>query len=271
MKDSRAYREARDRFVALLENPNSLEREWQRLFTECPFILTDCLSLGIEPKELIPCKPGRAEADFYFYPESKNPLSPYGVVEIKRPSTTILSIPRKNVICLAAEANTAVRQAQEYAAELKAEIARWNSILFFGNHLQMLVIAGLSKEIAKKVTNDILRSQLERLLPPECMLVPFDVLSEALAARVPPCLHMVVPWYPVEEEAIAAPSPSLDLEPNKPGTGFGGKGRRDFGPRELQDTVCSDCGKSCTVPIGVPEGKPLYCSECYSKHRPKRF
>jgi len=43
------------------------------------------------------------------------------------------------------------------------------------------------------------------------------------------------------------------------------------GPREMHDAVCSECGASCQVPFKPTEGKPVYCRECYSKRRPKRF
>jgi CxxC-x17-CxxC domain-containing protein len=43
------------------------------------------------------------------------------------------------------------------------------------------------------------------------------------------------------------------------------------GPREMHDAVCSECGTSCQVPFKPTDGKPVYCRECYSKRRPKRF
>ena len=177
---SRLLRQALDRFVELLENPDSLEREWEALFTEFPFILTECLSLGIEPAQLIPCRPGRAEADFYFYPRANDPLSRYGVIEIKRPNTGLLNTPRKDVIILSSDAATAVAQAQKYAIELGAEIrktpARW---LVLGSLHHIFVIAGMSAEIARKVTTELHSAQFRRLVPSNCRLIPFDVLREA--------------------------------------------------------------------------------------------
>ena len=43
--------------------------------------------------------------------------------------------------------------------------------------------------------------------------------------------------------------------------------RRGFGPREMHKAVCADCGKECEVPFVPKEGRPVYCRECYSKHR----
>ncbi|QYZ78148.1 DNA-directed RNA polymerase [Methanofollis formosanus] len=48
-------------------------------------------------------------------------------------------------------------------------------------------------------------------------------------------------------------------------------GRRDFGPREMHKTVCSDCGKECEVPFKPTEGRPVYCNDCFPKHRKPRY
>lgn len=45
-------------------------------------------------------------------------------------------------------------------------------------------------------------------------------------------------------------------------------GRRSFGgPREMHKAVCSDCGEECEVPFKPVEGRPVYCRDCYQKHR----
>ncbi|MGH7753114.1 MAG: CxxC-x17-CxxC domain-containing protein [Gemmatimonadales bacterium] len=48
--------------------------------------------------------------------------------------------------------------------------------------------------------------------------------------------------------------------------GGGGYG----GPREMHAAVCSDCGKETTVPFKPTEGRPVYCRDCFQKHRPPR-
>ena len=47
--------------------------------------------------------------------------------------------------------------------------------------------------------------------------------------------------------------------------GGGGYG----GDRPMYDATCSDCGQACQVPFQPKEGRPVYCRECYKKH--KRF
>ncbi|MFA6022670.1 MAG: CxxC-x17-CxxC domain-containing protein [Candidatus Pacearchaeota archaeon] len=43
--------------------------------------------------------------------------------------------------------------------------------------------------------------------------------------------------------------------------------RQNFGPREMHKAVCSECKKECEVPFKPAEGKPVYCKECFMKHK----
>ena len=40
-----------------------------------------------------------------------------------------------------------------------------------------------------------------------------------------------------------------------------------FQQREMHKAVCGDCGKECDVPFKPAEGRPVYCRECYPKHK----
>lgn len=40
-------------------------------------------------------------------------------------------------------------------------------------------------------------------------------------------------------------------------------------PREMHDAVCSDCGAKTQVPFKPTEGRPVYCRDCFQKHKPK--
>lgn len=56
------------------------------------------------------------------------------------------------------------------------------------------------------------------------------------------------------------------------GNRFGNRGGfRSDEPREMHKTVCSECKAECEVPFKPAEGKPVYCRDCYAKHKPKRF
>ena len=51
--------------------------------------------------------------------------------------------------------------------------------------------------------------------------------------------------------------------------GFGGNDgfNRSFGPREMHKAICSDCKQECEVPFKPTEGKPVYCRDCFSRHK----
>ena len=43
-------------------------------------------------------------------------------------------------------------------------------------------------------------------------------------------------------------------------------GRDRYTPgRQMFPAVCSDCGKSTSVPFEPRQGRPVYCSDCYRK------
>ena len=41
-------------------------------------------------------------------------------------------------------------------------------------------------------------------------------------------------------------------------------------PRQMFPAVCAECGKETQVPFEPREGRPVYCSDCYSKIKPTR-
>ncbi|MCX6711523.1 MAG: DNA-directed RNA polymerase [Candidatus Woesearchaeota archaeon] len=47
------------------------------------------------------------------------------------------------------------------------------------------------------------------------------------------------------------------------------RGRDNFssGPRDMHKVTCSDCGAEAEVPFKPIEGRPVYCKECYRKHK----
>ncbi|MCG2717972.1 MAG: DNA-directed RNA polymerase [Nanoarchaeota archaeon] len=46
-----------------------------------------------------------------------------------------------------------------------------------------------------------------------------------------------------------------------------GSFRGNEGPREMHKTVCADCGNECEVPFKPSGDKPVYCKECFRKHK----
>ncbi len=47
----------------------------------------------------------------------------------------------------------------------------------------------------------------------------------------------------------------------------GFKGRSFGGPRQMHKAVCAECKKECEVPFKPTEGRPVYCKDCFAKHR----
>jgi len=58
------------------------------------------------------------------------------------------------------------------------------------------------------------------------------------------------------------------------GNGYGNRGYGNSGssyaPRQMFPATCARCGKSTTVPFEPREGRPVYCSDCYSTVRASR-
>jgi len=40
--------------------------------------------------------------------------------------------------------------------------------------------------------------------------------------------------------------------------------------RQMYKITCSDCGKESEVPFKPVEDRPVYCRDCYQKHKPQR-
>ena len=53
-------------------------------------------------------------------------------------------------------------------------------------------------------------------------------------------------------------------------TNRSGYGSYGSSPRQMFPAVCAECGKDTEVPFEPREGRPVYCSECYSKVRVNR-
>jgi len=49
------------------------------------------------------------------------------------------------------------------------------------------------------------------------------------------------------------------------GGGYNGSGYRQ--QRQMHSAVCASCGKDCQVPFEPTNGRPVYCSDCYTPAR----
>lgn len=191
-------RAARDEFAALWAR-DAPEREWQSFLAAHPYVLCELLPrLKFVASDLRALgRPGRSEPDFAFHRSRSGQPAVYGVIELKRPRTQILRIPRKEILTLSADATTAAAQAREYGKILQRQIvAHESEMIACGGELHLFLIMGLSAELVRKVTTNVLQEQLDELLPANMSLVPFDTLYDLLASKVPPKVHMLAPSAP---------------------------------------------------------------------------
>ena len=42
---------------------------------------------------------------------------------------------------------------------------------------------------------------------------------------------------------------------------------RNNSNRTMHKATCADCGNECEVPFEPKEDRPVYCRDCYRKHR----
>jgi len=190
---SRELNNALKRFEILLGKPSSEEEDFQKLFKECPYILSCALPLKIEPSEIHSLgRPGISEPDFIFYPKNMTPVPSFGVIELKKPKTKLITSPRKDLIILSRDAATALAQAQNYSKKLKREMSSFfRTSLIIGNKNYIFVIAGLTEELTAKSGNLFL--ELDELVPPGCQIIPYDTLFKRFASSFKPITMVLKP------------------------------------------------------------------------------
>lgn len=203
---------ARDRFRHLLAR-STQERDWQQFFTDHPYVLSLSLPVRLEPADILPLgRPGRAEPDFAFYPRRANPIPYYGIIELKRPQSSILSVTRSNVAILTRDAETAIQQAKIYAKDtstfLPAELHE--QPLFLGNNAYIFVIMGMSVEISSKLGPPLYREMIQGRFPENLQLLPYDILLRRFENELPPQVYFLVVTPPSSyepPEPMPAPLP----------------------------------------------------------------
>jgi CheY-like chemotaxis protein len=195
---------ARDEYASLLEIAGTKEREWQRFFAANPYVLARGLPLNLDPRDIQPrARPGVAEADFHIYPHKMLAGDCYGVIEIKRPDSSITTSPRTNIVILSTDAETAIAQAQRDAAQLQAQVRnREDHLLVIGNQLHLFVIMGMSRALRARFRDDLILSRIEETLPRGLQIIPYDTLYTRFERTVPAKLHFLSPATPLflEEE-----------------------------------------------------------------------
>lgn len=187
-------REARERLAYLIKSL-APESEFQKLFTEFPCILSEALPLKLSPNDIIPLgRPGITEPDFVYFADKLLPYPLCGIIEIKRPNTPVVVVPRKNVILLSTDARTAVEQCQKFTPNLHFEMRRrFDCAAFIGNEALNFVIMGLTKDVAKKLTEDWQNKDLMAQIPANCRILTYDTVLDQFSKRVPKRTLLLVP------------------------------------------------------------------------------
>ena len=199
---SKELKAAYRRFRALLET-RTVEDQWQDLFAENPFILTRALPLQLDPREIVPLgRRGKSEADFLFFQRMGSTVTAYGAIELKRPDSKILTFPRKDLVLLTRDADTAIKQASKYADNIVLP----TDSLFLGCPRHLFVIMGLSEELTTAFSRDIVRAEYDGLLPQRCELLPYDTLLRRFESTLPKDIIVLVPALPRDEEALITES-----------------------------------------------------------------
>ena len=138
-------------------------------------------------------RPGRSEPDFVLYPSRQNPFGLYGVVEIKRPSTPIVVERRKGLLSLSSDVATAVDQVKQFDGLHQPPVLSRGHVVILGSRGHLFIIAGLSKNLAQRVGDDIYANSLDGLLPPNCDLIPYDTLLDLFRQASPQRVHILLP------------------------------------------------------------------------------
>ena len=178
-------RNARDQFDALLCR-KTRESEWQTFFADHPYVLSLSLPLRLDPRDIEPLgRPGKTEPDFLFYPRDTSPVPFYGVIELKRPDSQIVTVTRTNVARLTGDAQTAVLQAEEYSKTLQLDLVkRPDQLLLLGNTSYIFVIMGMARDLIEKLGMELYYEQVQRKLPGNLQILPYDTLLNRFAAHV---------------------------------------------------------------------------------------
>ncbi|HWW16037.1 MAG TPA: Shedu anti-phage system protein SduA domain-containing protein [Candidatus Dormibacteraeota bacterium] len=172
------------------------EAQWQSFFSENPYVLSMSLPVRLAPQDIVPMgRPGLSEPDFVFFAKGCGPLPTYGVIEIKRPDSKIITVTRSNAAILSRDAETAIQQATDYSRNCQDwhVQAKQDSILILGNRADLFVIMGMSAEFSRKLGLELYREMIERRLPRNLKIIPYDTLLGGFEAKVPLRLHLLVP------------------------------------------------------------------------------
>lgn len=65
--------------------------------------------------------------------------------------------------------------------------------MILGSRAHLFVIMGMSSELSRKLGLDVYREMIEKRLPPNLRIIPYDSLLRGFEAQLPMSLHILVP------------------------------------------------------------------------------
>lgn len=194
LPDPKLRKQAIEKFGDYLTSKEIAEREWQLLFAESPFLLTE--SLPIRISSLYPeieLQSGRPDFTFVEHPDPTHELGYYGVIELKRPHDTLLRVYSTQHIAPSAKLAQAEHQVKHYLDELgHAKHLSKQFSLLLGHSSHSFILMGSSAEILRKCTSEFKKLQFRNLLPSGIELVPYDALFERIRRRMTRVLIMEI-------------------------------------------------------------------------------
>ena len=178
---------ARDRFHSLLAKATH-EIEWQHFFGECPYVLSMSLPVRFEPSNLLTLgRPGMSEPDLMFFPTESSMIPYYGIIELKRHDSKILTATRANVVTFSRDAETAIQQTLAYSHASSSWLPSRSAsrCLFLGNRAHLFIIMGSSDELITKLGVELHVQQVQNRLPGNVSLIPYDTLLRQFESHLP--------------------------------------------------------------------------------------
>ena len=77
--------------------------------------------------------------------------------------------------------------------------------MFLGNRAHLFVVIGMSQEISEKLSAEVYREIVERRLPANLQLIPFDTLLANFESAMPPQIYILVPESLASVEQLQGP------------------------------------------------------------------
>lgn len=184
-------RRALSGFRDLLESQTK-ECDWQNFFNENPFIFSDTLSIKLDGLySQVPLVSG--VPDYVFVRNTRpNYSGDYGVIELKRPSQSILGTYSSKIIVPSTSLRVAQQQASQYLDSIhRGQFLNSDDFFVAGNRKHAFIILGQSSEVTQKCQSELHRLQFQNMLPTGFHLYTYDELLELFAATVPPTIQVL--------------------------------------------------------------------------------